>query len=191
VKFTATLVPNNSWPALPQTCRAVPVGNAWQTEKERLKWLAALNCCIHQQGVIVISAAMPNRRFRPQADRTAARCRCRNQGHSCVDLLEPRCEQMDNFEANRMTRNHQDDAGLIAALDAALAQSPASPVMADISETPRIAAAQRSPTCDLAHGRSFRIWAAWRFELVRQRRRGGIRSGVSDHQGSVLSNRST
>jgi hypothetical protein len=49
------LVPNSSkevedyFPSLPCPIR----------EKERLKWLAALNCCIHQQGVIAISAAMP------------------------------------------------------------------------------------------------------------------------------------
>ena len=84
-------------------------------------------------------------RFRPEADRTAARCRCRNQGHSCVDLLEPRREQMDNFEANRMTRNHQDDARLIAALDAALAQSPASPVPGDDLMNPIIEAMESHP----------------------------------------------
>jgi hypothetical protein len=47
---------------------------------------------------------------------------------------------MDNFEANRMTSNHQDDARLIAALDAALPQSPASPVIGDDLMNPIIEA---------------------------------------------------
>jgi hypothetical protein len=52
---------------------------------------------------------------------------------------------MDNFEANRMTRNHQDDARLIAALDAALAQSPASPVIGDDLMKPIIEAMESHP----------------------------------------------
>jgi hypothetical protein len=66
------------------------------------------------------------------------------QGHFCVDL-EPRCERMDNFEANRMTGNHQDDARLIAALDVALAQSPASPVPDDDLMNPIIEAMESHP----------------------------------------------
>src|SRR6202048_20916 len=34
----------------------------------------------------------------PKADRAAARCRCRNQGHPCGDRPELRRERMDNFE---------------------------------------------------------------------------------------------
>jgi hypothetical protein len=52
---------------------------------------------------------------------------------------------MDNFEANRMTRNHQDDARLIAALDAALVQSPASPVIGDDLMKPIIEAMESHP----------------------------------------------
>jgi hypothetical protein len=69
----------------------------------------------------------------------------KSRGNPCGDLLEPRREQMDNFEANRMTRNHQDDARLIAALDAALAQSPAPPVIGDDLMKPIIEAMELHP----------------------------------------------